>query len=136
MRYQMSESEHQEPVRVVTVQRAASLIPSAPMSKHFRPWKIDRVQLLPPCEQDLVDANHLARFYHGAGLDAGCDRHAAAGAGDRRHRGRSRHQACAAGGCRQFLLRGVENGRAEWAIVRAAHDLLMLSAELKLAKPA
>jgi len=32
------------------------------MSKHFRPWKIDQTQLLPPSVQDFVDADHLARF--------------------------------------------------------------------------
>jgi transposase len=32
------------------------------MSKHFRPWKIDQVQLLPPSVQDYVPKDHLARF--------------------------------------------------------------------------
>ena len=39
-------------------------------------------------------------------------------------------------GFRQFLLRGVENVRAEWAIVCTAHNLLKLAAGLKLAKAA
>jgi len=32
------------------------------MSKHFRPWKIDQPQLLPPSVQDYVPADHLSRF--------------------------------------------------------------------------
>ena len=32
------------------------------MSKHFRPWKIDQVQLLPPSVQDYVPKDHLSRF--------------------------------------------------------------------------
>ena len=32
------------------------------MSKHFRPWKIDQTQLLPPDVQDFVAEDHLARF--------------------------------------------------------------------------
>jgi transposase len=32
------------------------------MSKHFRPWKIDQTQLLPPSVQDFVASDHLARF--------------------------------------------------------------------------
>ena len=32
------------------------------MSKHFRPWKIDQVQLLPPSVQDYVPKGHLSRF--------------------------------------------------------------------------
>jgi transposase len=32
------------------------------MSKHFRPWKIDQVQLLPPSVQDYVPEDHLSRF--------------------------------------------------------------------------
>ena len=32
------------------------------MSKHFRPWKIDQTQLLPPSVQDFVGPDHLARF--------------------------------------------------------------------------
>jgi transposase len=32
------------------------------MSKQFRPWKIDDVQLLPPSVQDYVARDHLARF--------------------------------------------------------------------------
>ena len=32
------------------------------MSKHFRPWKIDETQLLPPSVQDYVPANHLSRL--------------------------------------------------------------------------
>jgi transposase len=32
------------------------------MSKHFRPWKIDDVQLLPPSVQDYVAEDHLSRF--------------------------------------------------------------------------
>ena len=32
------------------------------MSKHFRPWKIDQTQLLPPSVQDFVAEDHLARF--------------------------------------------------------------------------
>jgi transposase len=39
-------------------------------------------------------------------------------------------------GFRQFLLRGVENVRAEWALVCTAHNLLKLAARLRLAKPA
>ena len=32
------------------------------MSKHFRPWKIDQPQLLPPSVQDFVPEDHLSRF--------------------------------------------------------------------------
>jgi transposase len=32
------------------------------MSKHFRPWKIDQTQLLPPSVQDFVPDGHLSRF--------------------------------------------------------------------------
>ena len=32
------------------------------MSKHFRPWKIDQTQLLPPDVQGFVGPDHLARF--------------------------------------------------------------------------
>jgi transposase len=32
------------------------------MSKHYRPWKIDQTQLLPPDVQDFVAEDHLARF--------------------------------------------------------------------------
>jgi transposase len=32
------------------------------MSKHFRPWKIDQHQLLPPSVQDYVPKDHLSRF--------------------------------------------------------------------------
>src|SRR5882724_9991647 len=32
------------------------------MSKHFRPWKIDEIQLLPPSVQDYVGKGHLARL--------------------------------------------------------------------------
>jgi transposase len=32
------------------------------MSKHFRPWKIDDTQLLPPSVQDYVPEDHLSRF--------------------------------------------------------------------------
>ena len=32
------------------------------MSKHFRPWKIDQSQLLPPSVQDFVPEGHLSRF--------------------------------------------------------------------------
>jgi transposase len=32
------------------------------MSKHFRPWKIDQTQLLPPSVQDYVPQDHLSRF--------------------------------------------------------------------------
>jgi DDE family transposase len=39
-------------------------------------------------------------------------------------------------GFRQFLQRGVEKVRAEWAIVCTAHNLLKLAGGLKLAKAA
>src|SRR5436189_728413 len=32
------------------------------MSKHFRPWKIDQTQLLPPSIGDFVPEDHLAHF--------------------------------------------------------------------------
>jgi transposase len=32
------------------------------VSKHFRPWKIDDVQLLPPSVQDYVPKSHLSRL--------------------------------------------------------------------------
>jgi transposase len=41
---------------------AASLILILCTSKHFRPWKIDQVQLLPPGVQDFVPEDHLSRL--------------------------------------------------------------------------
>ena len=35
------------------------------MSKQFRPWKIDDIQLLPPSVQDYVAGDHLSRFIVG-----------------------------------------------------------------------
>jgi transposase len=35
------------------------------MSKRFRPWKIEDIQLLPPSVQDYVPRDHLARFVVG-----------------------------------------------------------------------
>jgi hypothetical protein len=32
------------------------------MSKEFRPWKVDEVQLLPPRVQDYVPRDHLSRL--------------------------------------------------------------------------
>jgi transposase len=32
------------------------------MSKHFRPWKINETQLLPPSVQDYVPSHHISRF--------------------------------------------------------------------------
>ena len=32
------------------------------MSRHFRPWKIDQTQLLPPAVADYVPEDHLSRF--------------------------------------------------------------------------
>ncbi|MGH6830134.1 MAG: IS1182 family transposase [Methylocella sp.] len=32
------------------------------MSKHFRPWRIDETQLLPPCVLDFVPEGHVSRF--------------------------------------------------------------------------
>ena len=32
------------------------------MSRHFRPWKIDQTQLLPPAIADYVPGDHLAQF--------------------------------------------------------------------------
>jgi hypothetical protein len=32
------------------------------MTKHYRPWKIDQTQLLPPSVQDYVPEDHLSRF--------------------------------------------------------------------------
>lgn len=40
----------------------ASLIHGSVMSKHFRPWKIEQRQLLPPSVQDYVPKDHLSRF--------------------------------------------------------------------------
>src|SRR3974377_636583 len=40
----------------------ASLIPCGVMSKDFRPWKIDEVQLLPPDVQDYVAKEHVSRL--------------------------------------------------------------------------
>ena len=36
--------------------------PSGGMSKHFRPWKIDQPQLLPPSVEDFVPEDHISRF--------------------------------------------------------------------------
>jgi transposase len=44
------------------VQVAASLIHCWVMSKNFRPWKIDEVQLLPASVQDYVPKEHLSRL--------------------------------------------------------------------------
>ena len=32
------------------------------MSRHYRPWKIDEAQLLPPSVQDYVPKDHPSRF--------------------------------------------------------------------------
>ena len=40
----------------------ASLIHTVGMSKHFRPWKIDELQLLPPSVQGYVPEDHLSRL--------------------------------------------------------------------------
>lgn len=40
----------------------SSLIPFGVMSKHFRPWKIDQPQLLPPSVEDYVPEDHISRF--------------------------------------------------------------------------
>jgi transposase len=32
------------------------------MNRHFRPWKIDQTQLLPPAIADYVPEDHLSRF--------------------------------------------------------------------------
>jgi hypothetical protein len=42
------------------------------MSKHYRPWKIDEPQLLPPSVRDYVPEKHLSRFI--VSLVAGCRR--------------------------------------------------------------
>src|SRR5438045_6272660 len=46
----------------VAVQFGTNLIHGIAMSKHFRPWKIDQPQLLPPSVQDFVPKDHLSRF--------------------------------------------------------------------------
>ncbi len=46
----------------MTGQEGASLIPCVAMSKEFRPWKIDEVQLLPPSVQDYVPQDHVSRL--------------------------------------------------------------------------
>lgn len=47
---------------MVTGQVGSSLILCGPMSKNFRPWKIDEVLLLPPSVQDYVPRDHLSRL--------------------------------------------------------------------------
>ena len=47
---------------LVAGQVVASLIHGFGMSKHFRPWKIDEIQLLPPSVQDYVPEDHLSRL--------------------------------------------------------------------------
>ena len=46
----------------MTGQLVTSLILCGAMSKHFRPWKIDEAQLLPPGVQDYVAKDHLSRL--------------------------------------------------------------------------
>lgn len=46
----------------MTGQVGSSLILCGPMSKNFRPWKIDEVLLLPPSVQDYVPRDHLSRL--------------------------------------------------------------------------
>jgi transposase len=46
----------------VAGQVLASLIPCRSMSKDFRPWRIDAIQLLPPSVQDYVPKGHLSRL--------------------------------------------------------------------------
>lgn len=46
----------------MTGQVEGSLILCGGMSKHFRPWKIDEAQLLPPSVQDYVAKDHLSRL--------------------------------------------------------------------------
>jgi hypothetical protein len=73
------------------------------MSKEFRPWKIDEAQLLPPRVQDYVPPDHLSRLVVTFG------------------------QIKQARGCRQFLLRGIGKVKAEWALIRTAHNLTKLA---------
>ncbi len=46
----------------MTGQVWSGLIHCVAMSKHFRPWKIDEAQLLPPRVQDYVAKDHLSRL--------------------------------------------------------------------------
>jgi len=39
------------------------------MSKTFRPWQIDEPLLFPPCVQDFVGGDRLARFVVGLVLE-------------------------------------------------------------------
>ena len=46
----------------MTSQETANLIPCDVMSKEFRGWKIDEIQLLPASMQDYVPRDHLSRL--------------------------------------------------------------------------
>ncbi len=144
------------------------------MSKHFRPWKIDEAQLLPPSVRDDVPESHLSRFIvalvresldlseimgsytsglgqspfspammtalllngYASGLYA--SRRIARACIERagwRSRYRLRKQIVEPGfgqikqarGFRQFLLRGFEKVRPDWAMIRTAHNLTKLA---------
>jgi transposase len=161
------------------------------MSKHFRPWKINQAQLLPPRVQDFVPEDHLSRFivalvtesldlsvitasytsglgqppfdprmmtalllngyasgiYSSRRIAKACIERAdfmmivAGDPPDRLKRAgwRSRYrlrkqivepvfgQIKQARGFRQFLLRGVEKVRTEWALICTAHNLAKLA---------
>ena len=102
------------------------------MSKHFRPWKIDEARLPPPDVQDFVPKDHLARFIV-ARVRESLDLEKIAGGGfETPYRLRKLIAEAVSGlikqarGFRQFLLRGVARVRAEWAMIRTAHNLTKL----------
>src|SRR5215204_6080968 len=104
------------------------------MSKHFRLWKIDPVQLLPPSVQDFVPKDHLSRFIVALvreSLDLGEIEGAYASAlGQPPFDPRMMTALLLNGyasGFRQFLLRGIDAVAAEWAMICTAHNLTKLA---------
>src|SRR6202051_40526 len=112
------------------------------MSKTFRAWEIDEPLFLPPMVGDFVAKDHLARFVLSLVRDD-------LGLGEitgtyGSERGQPPFdptmmepvfgQIKQARGFRQFLLRGFEKVRAEWALVCTVHNLLKLAQRRNLSE--
>ena len=98
----------------------ASLILCVGMSKHFRPWKIDEAQLLPPSVQDYVPKDHLSRLIVSLVRES-LDLSAIAGSYSERARPaavRSAHDdgAAAARLCERHLLVAPDRQGVRWSV--------------------
>jgi hypothetical protein len=97
------------------------------MSRTFRSWDVEQRWLLPLSLQELVPASHVAHFGRENLVAANASRHRAQplsiAKADRRMFGQIKQ----ARAFRQFLLRGLEKVRGEWAMVCTAHNPLKLA---------